>query len=537
MSSVETRKISEMEIAEPTADDYIPFLDNDGTTTRRTQVGALVGYDAGPLRLSHPRVRFTRPADAQGRVPVGITRAGSDVFVVYSNAPQDGSTITSAPNDVLERYNASTFARVYTRELTNINLRRSGGMSYFPTTDRLYLQTRGNPFVWTITPPATATSQLSLIRQVNYVPSQHPVGITIHGDRIILYDSADNQIVDSPIGSSGGIGRSEADTNVLGRIDRLGTNFTGLASDDDYIYLAGDGVIHVLRRFTTDREYTAEDLVGTFEIPGIGTIGGLDVVGNTMYLVSSTNRSVLTANLGAPAARFSIGGTAEANALVEHDGTGPVYKTGQFPGITGVGEQDRILDMGGNKIVDVAAPTAGTDAANKAYVDGRPAGGGSADFGNIAEDVLPDATNTRDIGSAARSWDQVYARRTIHPSVLVQAQQTTVAELGVRDVYNIDFSGNDYQRIRFDNDPFIITGSRYMPGRVIFLQLENRRTSDADLSSDATGGFNRNGWHFSTRGVDGSSTQQFRIRAGHNAIYIITCNGTTAADATLGRLT
>ena len=207
---------------------------------------------------------------------------------------------------------------------------------------------------------------------------------------------------------------------------------------------------------------------------------------------------------------------------------------------TRLGVQQTFINMGGNQIFNVADPTLGGSAATKSYVDTAISNvptGGSTDFANIASNVLPDVDNARDLGSTTRTWNNLHVNHITRPVTTVAAQQRQVPELGVRDVHEIDFSGNDHQEIVFDNDPFLIRGRNYTPGSVIdLLILNGGSSSNGVLTNDNTGGLNSTGWNFSTRGINGAQANQYTITSGECIILRLWCRGTTAGSVCVARM-
>tara|TARA_Y100001951_G_scaffold103876_2_gene113810 strand:- start:51 stop:644 length:594 start_codon:yes stop_codon:yes gene_type:complete len=61
--------------------------------------------------------------------------------------------------------------------------------------------------------------------------------------------------------------------------------------------------------------------------------------------------------------------------------------------------------------VFVPAPTQDTHASTKKYVDDNAGGGGGGggNLGSVAENILPDTDDTRDLGSAAKRWANIYS--------------------------------------------------------------------------------------------------------------------------------
>ena len=78
-------------------------------------------------------------------------------------------------------------------------------------------------------------------------------------------------------------------------------------------------------------------------------------------------------------------------------------------GVSGVA-----VDAGGQRVVDVATPSAGTDAANKDYVDSAAGGGLNPDLSNLAvptaanASIIPNAQFTYQIGNYGKSWLGVF---------------------------------------------------------------------------------------------------------------------------------
>ncbi len=79
-----------------------------------------------------------------------------------------------------------------------------------------------------------------------------------------------------------------------------------------------------------------------------------------------------------------------------------------------------------NKIVNLATPTIGTDAATKAYVDAAVAGGGGAttELDNLTTTAInaslnPDTNETYDLGTSSLKWDELYARAANLESALI----------------------------------------------------------------------------------------------------------------------
>jgi len=60
--------------------------------------------------------------------------------------------------------------------------------------------------------------------------------------------------------------------------------------------------------------------------------------------------------------------------------------------------------------VFVPAPTLDLHASTKKYVDDNAGGGGGGgNLGSVAENILPDTDDTRDLGSAAKRWANIYS--------------------------------------------------------------------------------------------------------------------------------
>lgn len=183
--------------------------------------------------------------------------------------------------------------------------------------------------------------------------------------------------------------------------------------------------------------------------------------------------------------------------------------------------------------LDIATKTSGSLPADR--ITGLPSGGTPTDFGNIAANVLPDGDNTRNLGSVARSWDEVHNRRTIKPVTNVPAAQQNTPT-GIRDVHTIDFSGNDIQTITVGADPFWIRGNNYMAGREITVTIINNGGPDAELFDDSRGDVNANGWRWSLRGINRAQGSGYTIHNGDCIILKFICTGNTAASVCVGRL-
>lgn len=99
------------------------------------------------------------------------------------------------------------------------------------------------------------------------------------------------------------------------------------------------------------------------------------------------------------------------------------------------------LDMGNNKITDLATPTSNYDAATKKYVDDNAGSGGGANTSlsnlgttSINADLDPSANATRDLGSSSKKWRYIYAIQLVNAAV----SATSLSMSG-----DIDMNGND----------------------------------------------------------------------------------------------
>ena len=209
---------------------------------------------------------------------------------------------------------------------------------------------------------------------------------------------------------------------------------------------------------------------------------------------------------------------------------------------TRLGVQTAFLNMGGQQVTNMAEPTLGSSATTKTYVDNAisaiPAG--ITSFSGIRTHVTPISSNSRNLGSPGSVWARIYGNRTFHSITTINPVQTNVPGIGVRDVFTVNFSNHaDIIRIGTTTDPFLIRGTGYVPGRKICLEITNGRASRIELHDNATGGIDGTGWHFSTRGVSGASSQTsaYRLDAGETLGCLLVTTGSTAASVLFGRLT
>ena len=209
---------------------------------------------------------------------------------------------------------------------------------------------------------------------------------------------------------------------------------------------------------------------------------------------------------------------------------------------TRLGVQAQFLNMGGQQVTNMAEPTLGSSATTKTYVDDAISGipRGITTLANITTHVSPFRDNFLNLGLPSLSWARIYGNRTFHGITTINPQQTNVPELGVRDVFTIDFTAHsDIIRINTSTDPFLIAGRNYVAGRKICLEITNGRSSRIELHDSATGGLDRTGWHFSTRGVNGAGAQAsaYRLDAGETLGCLLVTTGNAAANVLFGRLT
>jgi hypothetical protein len=98
------------------------------------------------------------------------------------------------------------------------------------------------------------------------------------------------------------------------------------------------------------------------------------------------------------------------------------------------------LDMGDNKITDLATPTSNYDAATKKYVDDNAGSGGGANTSlsnlgttSINADLDPSSNATKDLGSSSKKWRYIYAIQLVGAAV-------TASSLSMSG--DIDLNGN-----------------------------------------------------------------------------------------------
>ena len=104
----------------------------------------------------------------------------------------------------------------------------------------------------------------------------------------------------------------------------------------------------------------------------------------------------------------TVSGPADGHLLVR-EGADWVNRGGNFDRITGIGVQGRALNMGANKVANVATPTLGADAANRAYVDGEiakvPTGGSGSGATTLA--ALTDTSISAPSNGQVLTYDSV----------------------------------------------------------------------------------------------------------------------------------
>lgn len=105
------------------------------------------------------------------------------------------------------------------------------------------------------------------------------------------------------------------------------------------------------------------------------------------------------------------------------------------------------IDINGQKITNSAAPTVGSDLTNKTYVDAAVTGGGAnltlsnLNTTSINQDLLPNAANTRSVGSASLRWANLFV------STIQNASASVIDAVNSRLVSGattkLDWSGTD----------------------------------------------------------------------------------------------
>ena len=100
------------------------------------------------------------------------------------------------------------------------------------------------------------------------------------------------------------------------------------------------------------------------------------------------------------------------------------------------------MNVGGNKIINVGTPTLNTDAANKLYVDTAVGDAANTSLSNLTttainESLLPDATDSLDLGSPSLYWDSAYANTLTAEQLWSKAEGVVIVDLDARQIKTI----------------------------------------------------------------------------------------------------
>jgi len=349
------------------------------------------------------------------------------------SSPQDGQLWWDSTGSLLKVYDGNQFKTVSssTAQGTEPTGAVVGDLWWDTANDQLNVYD-GNNFV--LIGPAftvgTGTSGAIVVIVTDTGASDHVVVQTIVSDVIVAITSKDATF--TPQTPIPGFATIIPGLNLVSAGTITGAQFTGTASDADQ--LGGIVAANFLR----------SDIADT-------TAGTLKILNDTGFFVGvDDDVSISVTGVDATIKNQTANGDLIFNV---NDGGVPTN-------VLTIDGATATVSMNSKKITNLATPTATTDAATKAYVDGAVATAGALlDDGSVTikGDLVSDVTNTRDLGAVANVFANVYATTFVGQST--SAQYADIAE-------------------RFEAD------ATYLPGTVVAIGGEKEITAILDAYTD-----------------------------------------------------
>jgi hypothetical protein len=247
-------------------------------------------------------------------------------------------------------------------------------------------------------------------------------------------DVATVQFVNSAIGAVSPVGYLKADGTIAmtGALQGGNQNLGTSASPFDISYLGslrGGG-----------------STISSLDVPGRNLLGG---AGTTALNWSDATSIISSRNIIANLTATKDLGSATVTWANLYAGAAHVDSIGTVAG-TGSISVTNAIDMASNKITSLATPVAGTDAANKDYVDTGVATAANKTLSNLTAPtsinaaLIPATTGNIDLGTSAKNWGKIYTLGLVNAAGVVRldyagAYDTTgvaAVTFGVRQLKN-----------------------------------------------------------------------------------------------------